>query len=102
MKLASTSLRAVQTFCAVARLGSVAAAGAELGVTASACSHLIRDLEARLSARLFERAGGRTLTLTEEGRMLADQVGPAMRRIEDGLAAFGKRRVELRISTVST
>jgi DNA-binding transcriptional LysR family regulator len=102
MKLGSTSLRSVQAFCAVARLGSVAAAGAELGVTPSACSHLIRDLEARLSTILFERAGGRTLKLTEDGRMLADQVGPAMRRIEDGLSTFGKRRVELRISTTST
>lgn len=102
MKLGSTSLRSIQAFCAVARLGSVAAAGTELGVTASACSHLICDLEARLSTRLFERAGSRTLKLTEEGRMLADTMGPAMRRIEDGLAAFGKRRVELRISTTST
>jgi DNA-binding transcriptional LysR family regulator len=102
MKLGSASLRAVQAFCSVARLGSVAAAGAELGVTASACSHLIRDLEARLGAILFERAGGRTLRPTEDGRLLADQLGPAMRRIEDGLAAFGKRRVELRISTTST
>ena len=102
MKLGSTSLRAVQAFCAVARLGSVAAAAASLGVTASACSHLIRDLEARLSARLFDRAGSRNLRLTDEGRMLADQVGPAMQRIEDGLAAFGRRRVELRISTLST
>lgn len=97
----ATSLRAVQAFCAIARRGSVAAAANDLAVTASALSHLLRDLEDRLGTRLFDRRG-RALALSEDGRVLADAIGPAMERIEEALAAFARRRVELRISTLST
>jgi DNA-binding transcriptional LysR family regulator len=95
------SLKAVQAFAAIVRHGSVVQAAAELGVTGSALSHLLRELEGRLGVPLFERVG-RGLVPTEDGRRLADAVVPAFAQIDQALADFGRRRVELRISTLST
>ncbi|WP_027134715.1 LysR substrate-binding domain-containing protein [Geminicoccus roseus] len=95
------SLKAVQAFAAIVRHGSVAQAATELGVTGSALSHLLRDLEGRLGVPLFDRVG-RGLVLTEDGRRLADAVVPAFARIDQALADFSRRRIELRISTLST
>jgi DNA-binding transcriptional LysR family regulator len=64
----------VRHFLALARLGSVRAAGAELGVSHSTVARRVEALEARLAARLFDRnrdgyclteAGRRMLTRTE-------------------------------------
>jgi LysR family glycine cleavage system transcriptional activator len=95
------SLKAVQAFAAIVRHGSVAQAATELGVTGSALSHLLRDLEGRLGVPLFDRVG-RGLVPTEDGRRLADAVVPAFARIDQALADFTRRRIELRISTLST
>jgi len=94
-------LRSVQAFAAVVEAGSVVAAGRTLGVTPSAVSHLLRQLEQRLGARLFTREG-RGLTTTVEGERLAAAVGPALRTIDASLQSFSRRGSELRISTVST
>ena len=96
-----TSLKSVQAFAAIARHGSVTQAAEELGVTGSALSHLLRDLEGRLGVPLFDRVG-RGVVPTEDGRRLAEAVVPAFERIELALADFGRRRVELRISMLST
>lgn len=56
-------LRAIQIFEAVARCGGVAAAAADLGVSAGAVSQQLHKLEESLNVRLFERSG-RSLTLT--------------------------------------
>lgn len=61
-------LRAMESFEAVGRLGSVAAAAAELGVTAGAVSQQVRRLEAHLGVTLLERQG-RGLELTRWGRL---------------------------------
>ncbi|HEX2529224.1 MAG TPA: LysR substrate-binding domain-containing protein [Geminicoccus sp.] len=95
------SLKAVQAFAAIVRHGSVVQAATELGVTGSALSHLLRELEGRLGTPLFERVG-RGLVPTEDGRRLADAVVPAFAQIDRALADFGRRRIELRISTLST
>jgi LysR family glycine cleavage system transcriptional activator len=94
-------LRAVQAFGAVARAGSVVAAARELAVSASAVSHLTRQLERRLGAPLFEPAG-RGLKLTPEGEQLAASVVPALATIADALSGFMRRGTELRISALST
>lgn len=61
------SLNQLRAFEAAARLGSFAAAGAELHVTPSAISQQIRLLEAQLGISLFRRlANG--LELTEQAR----------------------------------
>lgn len=59
-------LRAVRTFEAFARQGTVTAAAKELGITASAVSHQLHILEVFLQTSLTERQG-RKLVLTEAG-----------------------------------
>jgi len=94
-------LRGLQAFAAVARAGSVVGAAGELAVTASALSHLIRDLERRLGTALFARAG-RGLQLTVDGERLAGSVVPALAAMTDAVRGFARRGTELRISTIST
>src|SRR3984957_19184991 len=101
MKAPPQQLRAVQAFAAVARAGSVVAAARELAVSPSALSHLIGQLQRRLGAPLFERAG-RGLKLSAEGERLADAVVPALAVITEALNGFTRRGTELRISTLST
>jgi DNA-binding transcriptional LysR family regulator len=96
-----SQLRAVQAFGAVARVGSVVGAARELSVSASALSHLIRQLERRIGVALFVRAG-RGLKLTADGEQLAGAVVPALASISDALRGFARRGTELRISTLST
>jgi LysR family transcriptional regulator, glycine cleavage system transcriptional activator len=61
------SLRGLQAFEAVARLGTLAAAAEILGITASAVSHRIRGLESELGVALLQRAP-RGLSLSAAGR----------------------------------
>lgn len=61
------SLRGIQAFEAVARLGNLAAAADVLGITASAVSHRVRGLERELGVHLLHRTP-RGLTLTDAGR----------------------------------
>ena len=100
-KHAAASLRAVQAFSIVARTGSIAAAAAELAVTPSAVSHLVRHLERRLGVALVTREG-RGLKLTPDGERLAQAVGPALVAMGDALDGFARRGSELRISTLSS
>ncbi|WP_439579373.1 LysR substrate-binding domain-containing protein [Elioraea sp.] len=75
-------LRAVQAFEATARLGSVKAAAAELGVTASAISHQIRGLEETLRVRLLHRAG-RGVAISDAGYTYLQRLGRVFDRIEE-------------------
>ena len=101
MNNASTHLRAVQAFGAVARAGSVVGAARELAVSASALSHLTRQLERRLGVPLLVREG-RGIKLTPEGEQLAAAVVPALATIAEALSGFTRRSTELRISALST
>ena len=97
----TTPLRALQAFVAVVRAGSVVGASDELAVTASAVSHLLRQLESRLGTPLFGRHG-RGLALTPDGQRLAGTVAPALAAIEEALSGFIRRGSELRISLLSS
>ena len=59
-----SSIRILRTFLAVARHGSFAAAGAEVGLTAAAVGLQMRSLERDFNRRLFDR-GARTVVLTD-------------------------------------
>jgi len=72
------------TFLAIARYRSFRAAAVELGVTASALSHSLRNLEERLDLRLFNRTT-RSVALTEAGERLLARITPAFRDIADAL-----------------
>lgn len=70
------SLRGIQAFEAVARLGTLAAAADFLGITASAVSHRIRGLEGELGVELLQRSS-RGLSLTVAGRRYQGAVAEA-------------------------
>lgn len=73
----------VRHFLALARRGSVRAAGASLGVSHSTVLRRVEALEAELKARLFDRNRD-GYTLTEAGR----QMLPGAERIEQEMAAL--------------
>ena len=67
----------LQAFLAVARHRSFSGAGRELGVSRSAISQAVRQLEEQLRVVLLARTT-RSVSLTEAGRRLLDGAGPAM------------------------
>ena len=73
---------ALRAFESAARLGSFAAAGAELHQTPSAISHQIRALETWFDRRLFLRTV-RRVTLTADGQRLVGELSSAFDLIED-------------------
>ena len=68
-------LRALEAFVRVVRLGSARAAADELGLSPSALSRRISNLESATGKKLFSRSG-QTMRLTEEGRAFYDSVAP--------------------------
>jgi len=77
------SLNGLRAFEAAARLGSFAAAGAELSVTQAAVSRMVRVLESRLGFPLFARHANR-LALTAQGKALQ----PGLTSAFDGIATL--------------
>ena len=71
-------------FVAVAEHRSFRAAAAQLGVTPSALSHRLRQLEQRIGARLLNRTT-RSVAPTDAGRTLLEQLRPAMDQIDQAL-----------------
>ena len=67
------SIRSLQTFATAAHLGSFAAAGAEVGLTAAAVGLQVRGLEAELGLSLFDRSG-RKVVLNGDGRRVLGEV----------------------------
>ena len=78
-------------FLAVAREQSFTRAAAKLGVSQSALSHTMRELEARLGVRLLTRTT-RRVAPTEAGERLAQSLGPRFEEIEADLAALSQLR----------
>jgi DNA-binding transcriptional LysR family regulator len=95
------SARALQALAQLQELGSLSAAAARLGVTRSALSHRIAELERSLGAELTRKAG-RQLVLTEDGERLLGSMGDALERIEAALEPFARDRGQIRLSTVAT
>ncbi|MCY1040048.1 LysR family transcriptional regulator [Corallococcus sp. bb12-1] len=93
---------ALQGFEAAARHLKFSRAAAELGITPTAMSKLIGQLEATLDVRLFHRTT-RSVALTEAGQRLATSVGPALAQLRSGVeqAVAGTREAAgtLRINT---
>lgn len=96
-------LRELKTFLAVARHGTFAAAGLHIGLTQSAVSAQIRNLEQALGVRLFDRTG-RQAILNPAGQR-------AVPMAQEMLATFSRMAVsedvsefrgELKIGAVAT
>jgi DNA-binding transcriptional LysR family regulator len=87
------SLDQLVAFVAVARARSFTAAAAKLGVSQSALSHTIRDLEERIGVRLLTRTT-RSVAPTEAGERLLRNIGPRFDEIEAELAAVSELRAK--------
>ena len=83
-------LGALRAFDSAARNGSFRAAGQELGISASAVSHAIRNLEDLIGATLFEREG-RAVRLNPGGEALVRHVASAFDELRHGLEMVGSR-----------
>jgi DNA-binding transcriptional LysR family regulator len=71
------STRALTALSLLGSLGSLTEAANQLGVTRSALSHRIAELEERLGVALV-RKEGRRLCLTEDGERLLSSMGDAL------------------------
>lgn len=78
-------------FAAVARERSFTRAAAKLGVSPSALSQTIRNLEERLGLRLLTRTT-RSVASTEAGERLLRKIAPRFEEIEAELAALNELR----------
>ncbi|MCS4278153.1 LysR family transcriptional regulator [Stenotrophomonas rhizophila] len=81
----------LQAFLAVAREQSFTKAAARLGVSASALSHTLKQLEARLGVRLLARTT-RNVAPTEAGERLMRSIGPHFDAIGESVDALGELR----------
>jgi DNA-binding transcriptional LysR family regulator len=78
-------------FVAVARARSFTKAAAKLGVSQSALSHTMRELEAQLGVRLLTRTT-RSVAPTDAGERLLHALGPRFEEIDAELAALSELR----------
>ena len=78
-------------FLAVARERSFTKAAAKFGLSQSAMSHTVRQLEARLGVRLLTRTT-RAVSLTDAGERLLDGIGPHFDEIEAQVESLGELR----------
>jgi DNA-binding transcriptional LysR family regulator len=78
-------------FAMVARERSFTKAGAKLGVSQSALSQTIKNMEGRLKLRLLTRTT-RSVAPTEAGKRLLETIAPRLEEIEAELAALGELR----------
>lgn len=101
MSLRPSLFSSLSVFATVARHQNFAHAAEELHLTASAVSHHIRKLETMLGLTLFVRRA-RGVSMTPEGRLLADAVGGAMSDVESVLDALHEshRNQRVRVSTL--
>jgi DNA-binding transcriptional LysR family regulator len=84
--MARDNINDILVFLAVARERSFTRAAAKLGMTQSALSHTVRALEERLGVRLLTRTT-RSVSPTEAGERLLQNVAPRLEEIEAEIAA---------------
>lgn len=99
------SLSRIGIFVAVARQESFAAAARELGLTASAVSKQVQNLEAELGSKLLTRTT-RKVAMTEEGALFFERASRALADIEEATEQLNELkscpRGNLRISVPTT
>ena len=95
------ALHALRAFEVASRYGSFTRAAEELALTQGAVSHHIKTLEALFGCDLFERRGPK-LSLTEHGRLLAQELKVGFKIIENACALLRQDRYGLRLKAPST
>lgn len=102
--MSNLNLHHLRLFRAVAREGTLTGAAATLNISQSAVSTQIKALEAALGHDLFERRG-RSLAITEAGRIALDHANAIFRAADHLSATLGNRegqRRALRIGALAT
>lgn len=93
-------LRHLRYFVAVAEEENVTRAAARLHVSQPPLTRQIHDLEEELGVALFER-NGKSIRLTEAGRVFLDEARASLQRVEEAVAAVRavarEQRGELRL-----
>ncbi|MBV8738092.1 MAG: LysR family transcriptional regulator [Alphaproteobacteria bacterium] len=84
-------ISALMAFVALADHLNFRVAAARLGVTPSALSHTIRQLEERLGVRLLNRTT-RSVSLTDAGLRLVERLRPAVDQISAALEDLGEEQ----------
>jgi DNA-binding transcriptional LysR family regulator len=82
--LPSVSLHQLRLFVTLARHRSFTRAGDDFGITQSAVSRSIRELEDEIALRLFDRTT-RQVALTDTGRKLLARIAPLVEELEAAL-----------------
>lgn len=94
----------LKAFVAIVDRGSFARAADHLGLSRSALSQIIRQLESRLGVRLLNRTT-RSVSPTETGRSLHERIAPMFREMDEAVAqavaAHARPAGTLRINTLS-
>ncbi len=89
-------LRALEAFVRTVRLGSARAAAGELGLSPSALSRRIANLEEFTGRKLFSRSG-QVMKLTDEGRAFYDNVSPHLEALAAAVEAQSENLQLLRL-----
>lgn len=89
-------LGAIEAFVAVARLGSVKAAAAELALSPPALSRRIQSLERFLGRPLFDRRHQATVPNADGDRLLT-QIAPVLDQLSDAVEAMTSGQEVLRL-----
>ncbi len=89
-------LRALEAFVRTVRLGSARAAADELGLSPSALSRRIGNLESFVGKRLFTRAR-QSMQLTDEGQAFYDAVSPQLEALARAVEAQSDNQALLRL-----
>ena len=92
--MSTPRLHSLAEFLAVARHRSFTAAAAELGITPSALSQAVRQLERRVGVALLTRTT-RSVSLTEAGRRLFERASPAVDEALEALRGLNARTGQL-------
>jgi DNA-binding transcriptional LysR family regulator len=91
MQLARSDLADFYYFLAIAKHRNFRLAGVELGISASALSHALKGLEARLGVRLLNRTN-RSVMLTAAGEELQSSISGAFDTIGDAAERLNRFR----------
>jgi DNA-binding transcriptional LysR family regulator len=91
MPISRTDLADYSYFLAIARHRSFRRAGLDLGVSASALSHALKGLEARIGLRLLNRTN-RSVTLTSAGEELQAAISGPFDQIEQAVDRLNRFR----------